>query len=59
MNVLSVKGHFECAVVECIEGKAKLVIVSIYRPPKGKMRLFLDRLEVLLFINQNFKMFSI
>lgn len=39
---------FECAAAECKIGEISLVIIAIYRPPQGNVRLFMDTLEELL-----------
>lgn len=53
LNKLSVSGEFECAAVECQLGKISALVITIYRPPNGNMKLFLDKLENILFTTFN------
>lgn len=45
INKLSVEGVFECACVECKFQGESLIIMTIYRPPKGNVREFLKKVE--------------
>lgn len=42
---LSVMGDFECSASECAINKVKLIILSIYKTPSGKIDLFFEKLE--------------
>ena len=48
LNNLSISSVFECAAVECDFGKVKAIIVSIYRPPTGDIKIFMDKVEQVL-----------
>lgn len=48
LKVLSIIGVFECAATECKLGSMQAIVVSIYRPCNGNMRIFFNRLEELL-----------
>jgi len=45
LNRLAIKNEFECAAVECRMYDMSLLIVSIYRPPTGSMKVFLSSIE--------------
>lgn len=49
LNNLSVSGVFECAAAEVRISRTKIIIVvAIYRPPSGNVKVFFDKLELLL-----------
>lgn len=41
IDAVPIKEHFECASVECDLGSEQLIIIAIYRPPNGKINIFL------------------
>ena len=45
---IAISGVFECSAIECSFGKTGAVIVNVYRPPSGDIRIFLDKIEFLL-----------
>lgn len=48
LSHLSVQGEFECAVAECVLNSETFLIFSIYRPPNGNIRLFIDKMDEVL-----------
>ena len=48
LNKLSVRGIFECSVIECQLGKVNVIVACIYRPPSSDMNIFLNKTEQLL-----------
>ena len=51
LNKLGLENHFECCSCEVIINSNKVVIVSLYRPPDGDIKVFQDKLEKLLKVN--------
>lgn len=58
---LSLADVFECACVECILTKENIIIISVYRPPRGDVKIFFQKLETLLhtITPENKKMFLV
>lgn len=48
INKLSVKGDCEIAAVESLVDKMRVMVISIYRSPRGCVDVLLDRLEQIL-----------
>jgi hypothetical protein len=42
---LSVESHFECSALDFTVGEINFTAVCIYRPPKGDLKLFYNKLE--------------
>lgn len=45
---MSKEGLFECSAVDVVLKKSSILFISLYRPPKCNVRLFLEKLEIFL-----------
>lgn len=48
VNNLSICGEFECAAAEFTVNNCQVIVITIYRPPNGRLEIFFSKLELLL-----------